>query len=203
MQATPTPTATPTPLPQQVPDPSIPDQDVPIPTFGPRPEPTGNSGYDLVQGIKAACLYNGTRGRVHETNVDCLANVIPKLGLGVIPELRNSALAYTNLQCVGFVRGMNLQFKGRALDNGGNAIDFATNIPTGYKMVYKSFSNTPRIGDLLLWNTGTYGHIAYIVQVHDTNYVDIIEANWGIDGLVQFRTVNVRAADILGWLTQS
>ena len=120
--------------------------------------------------------------------------------------MRNSAIAFDNLQCVGFVRGMNLQFKGKALDNGGNAIDYATNIPTGYRLVNKftMTSVSPKIGDLLLWNTtiGAYGHIAYITVVYDKDTVGVIEANWGALGMVGFRQIYVRSADILGWLTQ-
>lgn len=187
-------------------DPNNPLPENPEPSIAPNPAPIGSGGFDLIEGFRKACIYMGTAGRVTEFNVDCLYNVSPRLGFGVIPELRNSALAYTNLQCVGFVRGMNLQFKGKALDNGGNAIDFKSNVPTGYRFINKVTLTgiNPKVGDLLLWNTsiGPYGHIAYISVVYDKDRVGVLEANWGTSGMIEFRNVNVRANDILGWVTQ-
>lgn len=161
---------------------------------------------NLVNSIRGVCNYLGSVGRVTSSNLLCLDRINPPLRQTARIEFRNSALAFFNLQCVGFVRGAKHQLELREVNNGGNAIDFSWNIPTGYRLVRRG-GGAPRAGDLMLWNTsvGENGHIAYVSRVYDARTVDIIEANWGLGdasrGKVQQRSTDPTSSSILGWLT--
>jgi surface antigen len=203
----------------QNPDPVNPDPVNPDPV---NPEPVNpdpgslfpanpfSSARQLVASIKDSCTYFNTPGRVTSHNVQCLRDVKPSLLPRALDEMRNSSNAFENLQCVGFVRGVVQQFHGHDIVGGGNAIDFSTNVPRSYRYIRKTTTISPNstvkvspeVGDLLLWDVGNWGHIAYISHVYDRDNVEIIEANWGRPGLVQWRNIYVRGPGVIGWVSK-
>ncbi|MBI4137198.1 CHAP domain-containing protein [Candidatus Roizmanbacteria bacterium] len=155
----------------------------------------------LVASIRTECQYGGTPGRVHQLNADCVDSVVPALTSDARSAMKNSAEDYINLQCVGFTRAMRWQFEDSELAGRPTAFNYAGNPPSGYRLVSKG-SETPHVRDLLIWNIGSAGHIAYIRQVYDANSVEVMEANWGSTrGVVQSRTVYMSDPTVYGWIT--
>ncbi|MCR4263512.1 MAG: CHAP domain-containing protein [Candidatus Roizmanbacteria bacterium] len=158
----------------------------------------------LVSSIRSVCRYGGTAGRVHQLNVGCLGSVVPTLTSNAKGALEYSATEFVNLQCVGLVRGMKWQLQNDPLAGGGHAIDFASDVPQGYRYVRKG-NGFPRVHDLLIWDMGNeYGHIAYVTEVYDAGSVEVMEANWDPPGFgaVNTRTVYLADPKVIGWITR-
>jgi len=181
----------------------------PVPDNSPLPSniAPGNIDNELVSGLVGQIRSNCSNNQVTVWNNKCLNNVAPSID----PEAAKLIMQYSSqrfqyLQCVGFVQGMVLSTTKSILTKGGNAKDFATNIPDGYRFIQnasRSNNNSPQPGDLTVWSSGTYGHIAYVVKTYDQNNIRVAEANYGVSGRVQERNVNLNYGNIAGWLTEN
>lgn len=47
---------------------------------------------------------------------------------------------------------------------------------------------TPKVNSVAQWETGTYGHVAWVTAVHPDNTFDVTESNYHLDGKVGTRT---------------
>lgn len=106
--------------------------------------------------------------------------------------------AGTCLQCVGFVQGAVSGDTGSPLDGGGNAKDYATNVPTGYEFIDKSSGNPVMPGDIIIKTGGSFGHIAIVTKVYDSNNIQVAEANYNYGG--EIRLNNTVLSLWNGWL---
>ena len=66
-------------------------------------------------------------------------------------------------------------------DDTGNAIGFDVN-------------STPAVGSVAVWNSGTYGHVAYVESVNSDNTVNVSEYNYGVS--LGYGTRNNVTADV-------
>ncbi|OGG19019.1 hypothetical protein A3D78_07590 [Candidatus Gottesmanbacteria bacterium RIFCSPHIGHO2_02_FULL_39_14] len=194
------PSKTPTPT---RPPPSPTSPSVPTPTGGADPTDEPGSGkvmeiIDLVNQIRNYC----PNGIVTIDNLSCVNNlVLPKsVDTVVKSELKFSAIWNTYLQCVGFVRAATARVDGSPVNNGGDAIDFATNLPTGYIFIDKNSGVKIRKQDLPIWDYDTYGHIAYVVEVQSGNVFQVAEANLGISGRVRLNNTTIDNPNLIGWI---
>ncbi|OGG03250.1 hypothetical protein A2W14_07040 [Candidatus Gottesmanbacteria bacterium RBG_16_37_8] len=194
-----TPTQTPIPLPT---DPAGPTPTGPTPT-GPTPtdEPDGNKipeVIDLVNQIRQHC----TNGVIYDGNIDCIDKlVLPRaVEAEVKSELKFSVTWNNFLQCVGFVRASTARKYGTAVDKGGDAINFSTNVPTGYIFIDKNSGVKIKINDLAIWDYDTWGHIAYVIQVNSSNVFQVAEANFSSNGKVEITSKTVDSPNLIGWI---
>ena len=156
--------------------------------------PTSNSplaqvAISLVETVGTAC-----GGFLRGSNLNCVQGIslpdVPSASLA-INQLTSSASTYecgqiaagnTCLQCVGFVQAAVGGSTGEILNNGGNAKDYATNVPTGYQY-YTVSSNTPlQEGDIIIKTGGQWGHIGIVTLVYDQSTIQVAEANFGFGG---------------------
>lgn len=186
----------------------LPTKGSPLPTLSPIPPGPGDyTVRNLVNKIRSYCEYGDIRGRVTQKNTICIDNIRPALSLSLRTSLKILAgkcysYDFKCLQCVGFVRSVAIA-KGGHLDNGGDAIKFATNVPSGYRFIRKGYGII-KVGALPIWDKGPYGHIAWVVQVFD-NYgkrLKIAEANNDGNGTVQERNITINDPGIIGWITK-
>lgn len=153
-----------------------------------------SAALDLATTVSGACS-----GKLQGGNTSCLQGITftnVSYPDGAVQQLLNSARAYycddahpemgTCLQCVGFVQAAVMGATGSILNNGGNAKDYATNVPTGYQY-YALSSGTPiEEGDIIIKTDNGYGHIAVVVQVMSPTAVKVAEGNydtWGAVGI--------------------
>lgn len=164
----------------------------------PPPNYKGGSIEDMVEQIRAYC----PNGVVTSSNYGCLDDVqLPNaVESTVIGELKQSAIGYTYLQCVGFTRGSVYLKYGTYLTRGGDAIDYAVNIPDGYRFIHKYSGGKIQVNDLPVWDYDTVGHIAYVVQVVSGNIFRVAEANIGTSGMVRLSYNTVDHPNLIGWL---
>jgi hypothetical protein len=135
-------------------------------------------------------------------NQNCIDRIYPLLTQDTKGIIKASATYFFYLQCVGWARSMMEQTIHDSFMTNENAIGFFRNPPPGWRAVRLGTSYSPRIGDALIWDSGVYGHIAYVVRVDSPTSVRVAEANWGQRGRVQIRPVTLsRAFGIIGWLT--
>ncbi len=82
-------------------------------------------------------------------------------------------------QCVHFVNTyFGLVYNFPSLKGGGNANNyFSTASAKGLSAFSNGSTTAPQVGDMIVSNGGTYGHIAIIREV-GSNYVKIIQQNW-------------------------
>lgn len=156
--------------------------------------------------IGAAC-----GGSLHKSNIDCIPQGIsfqnvpnPAAAIALIAQSATNNLcddAHPEkgycLQCVGFVQGAVAGTYGQPLNNGGNASDFATSVPTGYQYIPLS-SGTPQEGDIII-KTGGYGHIAIVTKIYGSGRIQVAEANWNVGGEIG-PPQNVALSLWAGWL---
>lgn len=82
----------------------------------------------------------------------------------------------------------------------GNAVDaWTTYSPDFYDKIENTPTNTPALGDIVIWGTniGVYGHIA-VCKEADTNNFTSFDQNWPLDSLCHFQNHNYNG--VLGWL---
>lgn len=152
----------------------------------------------LVEEIRRYC----TNGIVTNSNLACVdgININQARKPVVVSELKLSALGFRFLQCVGFVRAATALLFGAPLNNGGNAIDYATNIPDGFALIENFPGIKIKAEDIPIWNYDTYGHIAYVTKVFDSNTFQVAEANLGSPGLVRLYITTKDNPKLVGWL---
>ncbi len=116
-----------------------------------------------------------------EANVSCLNGHIRT---DVYLWFRRSATAFTYLQCVGFVQGVELG-TGSSL-SGRNAKDYCSgSVPSGYARFTNAGALRP--GDAVVYTGGTWGHIATVIEVGSNkagSWFRLAEANWGRSGSI-------------------
>ncbi|MHB8482799.1 MAG: CHAP domain-containing protein [Nitrospiria bacterium] len=78
-------------------------------------------------------------------------------------------------ECVSLVRDW-LQFNGWPT-RWGNAIDWRNNGFRPYKWFPNYWWSVPQIGDMVVFQVGTYGHIG-IVGGATANFMDVLNQNW-------------------------
>lgn len=152
----------------------------------------------LVDNIRMECK----NGVVTEDTLDCLDEIDPPLASNVKDKLVRSTISFFYLQCVGFVRAATIIVFGSDFSNQGNAIDFATNVPSGYQLMEK-YSGKIKVNDIPIWDVGIYGHIAIVSKVYSSNIFQIAEANWGVSGSVQLRNISLSEPNLKGWLRKN
>lgn len=153
---------------------------------------------------------NACGGSLHANNIDCLQGLSfqdvpnPAAAIALIaPSAKNNLCDDAHpekgycLQCVGFVQGAVAGTYGQPLNNGGNASDFATSVPTGYQYIPLS-SGTPQEGDIII-KTGGYGHIAIVTKAYGQGRIQVAEANWNVGGEIG-PPQNVALSLWAGWL---
>lgn len=110
----------------------------------------------------------------------------------------NNSSKGTCLQCVGFVTGVVSGTTGQNFNNGGNASDYATNIPSGYIYIQRSSGTPVEVGDIIV-KTGGFGHIAIVTEISNTQTgINVAEANYNLGGEIAIRASQLTLWD--GWL---
>ena len=92
-------------------------------------------------------------------------------------------------------------------DNGwpmksGNAIDWQNNGDDFYKWIPNTPSGVPNQGDIIVFSTGTYGHIG-VVESANVNTVDVLNQNYpkgNCTDPVQVTRFNYTKPKVVGWL---
>lgn len=197
--STPTPTNTPTPT--LTPTPTI--TPIPSPVWtGPSPTPTPSNSelvIGLVNSIKANCKPDGYVGY---GNYNCLYNITPPLAPLVLQELKRSAEWNGWLQCVGFVRAAVSLTLGITLGNSGNAIEYASEIPAGYRFIRNDNRDIIQVEDIPIWDyDNSVGHMAYVIYVNDWKNFQVAEANYGYtSGKVRISNTTINSSGLIGWL---
>src|SRR3990167_5141449 len=151
----------------------------------------GNKIINFAADIRQAC----PPGIVNFSNKDCLLNIKTEAAniKDVIDKLYFSTLSYNYLQCVGFVNGAVLLSLKDNLYDCGNARDYA-NCPELKNYIFmENYTGVIKVNDIPVWDTGVFGHIAYVVKKYDNKNFQVAEANFGISGLV--RTYNYTVDD--------
>ncbi|HNP89148.1 MAG: CHAP domain protein [Microgenomates group bacterium ADurb.Bin219] len=89
-----------------------------------------------------------------------------------------------NLQCVGFVKGIEASI-GHLLASCGNAKDFFGNgsCPDNYTKIKTADANDLKPGDLAVRNSTQYGHIGIIVETKGKTKIIVAQA-WGATGQI-------------------
>lgn len=157
------------------------------------------NGMAIVAIELAKTIANSCNDAVKSTNgFDCLQGLylpnVPNPDIA-INQILLSARSYdcgtnisgTCLQCVGFVQGVVGGATGQILNNGGNAKDYATNVPTGYQYVPFSSGTPAQEGDIIIKTGGQWGHLAIITQIYDTSTIQVAEANFNYGGEIGLR----------------
>lgn len=173
-----------------------PDPGGTLPTIG------GWSAGTLVDRIRQQCL----NGVVQRGSYACVDNLATKYTPGAsqagIDILKQSAADYKYLQCVGFATASvkittDIDVPGRA-----SAVNYSWDVPSGWVFTPFNQSNQEKLkngtlrlagGDLVVWGYYTHGHIANVCGIVDAaayKYT-ICEANWGGNGLVHKRDIEL------------
>lgn len=148
--------------------------------------PIAQVAISLINNVGGACS-----GYLRGSNVgSCLSGVS-------LPDVPFSSVAITQLvastnnngcdlgtclQCVGFVQSAVGGAFGQPLNNGGNAKDYATSVPTGYQYIPLSTGTPMREGDIIIKTEGQWGHIAVVTAVYDESTFQVAEANYNLGG---------------------
>ncbi|QQS44145.1 CHAP domain-containing protein [Candidatus Roizmanbacteria bacterium] len=162
------------------PDPTLPPDASPAPTYGPPPAPIYDTQLaNLMEAIKqkahSNCTMFGT-GIVATQNSYCvqpIANVSGiQNGQSVVNDMKYSADNYYYLQCVGCAVAM-AKANGKPYLGWGNAKQHADQSVLGYTYVpYTSASSAYSVkpGSLFILTGGTYGHIGMVSEIiYDEN----------------------------------
>ena len=194
---TPPPTKTPIPTLPGSPTSTLPPG-VPTPTDQPKPVGSAKKIIDLVKQIGNSCV----GAIVRSDNISCVNNLVLPADVKskVLNEFQFSVFYNDFLQCVGFIRAATALVYGTALDKGGHAIDYATNVPNGYRFIAKSTGANIKVDDIAIWDSGVHGHIAYVVQVYDNRNFQIAEANRVANGKVNLTNTTIDSPNLIGWL---
>lgn len=142
----------------------------------------------------AATIAPPCSGAVKGSNINCLNGLtftnVP-YATGAIGQIIQSTNAnYCNddpslgtcLQCVGFVQAAVMGATGTTLNKGGNAKDYASNVPDGYQYIPLSSGTPIQEGDIIIKTGGSFGHIAVVVEVLSQTAIKIAEANYNFGG---------------------
>ncbi|MFA9289049.1 MAG: CHAP domain-containing protein [Weeksellaceae bacterium] len=188
----------------------------PAPTANPFPSvspPPGNlppsntiseRAVELTNRIKEECGPTVDGGDIL---TGCLNDLDDIYGWGTIFEISSCPVRSGSywLQCVCYARAL-AKATGRPYEGFGNAKEHIGKSVAGYRYTDK-VGNVPTPGDIALWDSGPWGHIALIAEVNrnyagqNCNYnMRIVEANYGQNGLVRHdRILYCDEPDFKGW----
>lgn len=137
----------------------------------------------LIKSIRAVCQSGGVAGRVDGTNLECLSKIQTPaksdLKMFLTGKFTESVNDYYILQSVPFTEVAVMSMTGSSLVPVSNAIDFATQSPSGYSFIRAP--NNPHVGDIAIFKySAPYGHLAVVTAVRNSSFI-VAEANF--DGL--------------------
>ena len=90
----------------------------------------------------------------------------------------NGNWVYVAPQCVDLIRGYMDHCTGTHTT--GNGKDYAWNsLPSGYTRIQKYSGFVPQKGDILIWTTGDWGHVAVVTAVNSSTSVVYSDQNGG------------------------
>ncbi len=158
--------------------------------------PGTTQGSCLLTAILEQCLSGeGVVNFNVETVINqCLAkyqNELEQAGLDynhAISEIRFSAQAFVQLQCVGYKRALEPN-----LPRCGNAKDFV-NCQLGPRCRYVEPSQV-QPGDNAIWDWAPYGHIAMVISVDQEQKRILVAQAWGDSGRVNFREFGIATVE--------
>lgn len=165
---------------------------------------TGSRTYlvtELVNRIQQTCPQGVTY-----TNLDCLNGYPPPLDKAV-PALVTSASLLRNLQCVGFIKGVEQMTHDTTWGVVGNAGGLLSYPPSNE---YIPIMNTPendtgpnalQAEDLVVYDYDTYGHIGYVIS-RNGDLFTTADANFypSQPGSVTIRVDSIQNPRLTGWL---
>lgn len=115
-------------------------------------------------------------------------------------KVQESAIAYTYLQCVGFVQAVIPIVNFPSLNRPATPKAAQENPPPSYIFIPKS-DGTIQLGDMPIWHSSAPGHIGYVVNVASDGKFEVVDANWCNNcGKVQVREDRVSNEMLVGWL---
>lgn len=213
VQPTITPQTTPTPTPTTPPGQPTPTQTVAVPT-------TTSAQNPVLRYVAAIGRLCGTVVSTSNNLYACISSLQseqPPFNRIAIERLKTSATTFGgNLQCVDFVQAMQIEQNFTQLLKGGvplgSAIEHAgPNNIDGYDYIKNEPGAIMRVGDIAIWQGGTFGHMGYVTQVFPAGRdFEVAEANWRTLGDVQTRADTREIADackkdvncrwVVGWL---
>lgn len=170
-----------------------------------------NQKLGVVAAELATIIGTACSGAVTGNNISCMQGLslpnVPNKDLAISEIIRSATANYcddnntslgTCLQCVGFVQGAVGGALGTYLNNGGNAKDFSTNVPSGYQYIQASSGTPVAEGDIIIKTGGGFGHIAIVTRVYDSTLIQVAEANFNYGGQVGLNNTALSLWN--GWL---
>jgi len=101
-------------------------------------------------------------------------------------------------QCVDLTKAY-FEFLGKTVRR-GNAIDYKN---FGYGKEWRWVANTlwnfPNPGDVVVFNTGVYGHVGIVVHANRLT-LDVFSQNWPVGNVCSVKRFNYLSPRVLGWL---
>ncbi|MFA6005857.1 MAG: CHAP domain-containing protein [Patescibacteria group bacterium] len=159
-------------------------------TLGPAPTQVAEYAQYLLTSAGTLCNgatpFNGVRtvGLTANLIASCLQG---QLATPVYNILYQSAQSHTYLQCVGYVMAVE-QGTGGGLD-GRNAKAYCSgSVPNGYRRLMKDQLSVQmvQVGNIAIYTTGAFGHIAEIGTIASDGKIKIFEANWATSGSIGY-----------------
>jgi len=144
-------------------------------------------------------------GYVTGADVGCVNSLVGFQPKPDVIQAVKDGIAFFNggnyFQCVGFVNaattGVGTPITGAG---GGDAPAYAGRVIPGFMWFKYQDGLVPNIGDVIIWDYGSFGHIAIVTRVFPDNSITIAEANGG-DGSVYSPHVSYSAwtPNVKGW----
>ncbi len=138
----------------------------------PTKEPLPDSHFaEWLAAILQECPATGPNGYINRRNFPEVAKCLANAGVSenVINALEDSARRFSSLQCVGFVRAVELG-QGRVLPGCGNAKDFANCPAIRNSDIYEyTDCQNLKVGAIGVTTGGTYGHVGIITGIETSD----------------------------------
>jgi hypothetical protein len=168
------------------------------------PPPVGQGAQFAIQLVQQIQQFCG--GAITLNNAGCLNSIQPPINPLAAQQIRISLSFDGIFQCVGFVQAVVAATTGQALNNGGNAINFASSIPTGYNFNQSGSGAALQPGDIPVFRGGQFGHIAYVISTAPDGSFTVAEANYcpkECGAVADTRVVLRNDPLLVGWLRKS
>ena len=89
---------------------------------------------------------------------------------------------------------------------GGSCVTFARNfsgatpdVVGGMAIKVRTNTTTPEVGEIIKTNESPYGHLGIIIAIDDDT-LTVVDSNYGWDGIIHIRTINIQNPIILGYI---